>query len=296
MMVGVTKWAYDQASIDKRQADCDYYGENSDKCKNEAWFIRSVSQQLEEKFGVKRDLTFAFMDSFSQSGPNLNDLVQQNHWSEETQKLWTEATSKNDTFDFKTIDEVLEENAACKEENNRLTDIIEEDIKDLKQNVTSLTADLSNLTGEVTSNQDQISSVSSIVSINSKEITENKAQLTLNSEAISSNTDMITSVSSSLSDEISSVSSQLSSEISDVRETLSTQITNVFNDVLSLTSSYQKHELQIIDITRKGRWCGYQDYWDADNRIITFDNIFFSDTNFDTPSTPLDKSTGKYNM
>ena len=255
--VGVTKWAYDEASIDKRQADCDYYGENSDKCKNEAWFIRSVSQQLEEKFGVKRDLTFAFMDSFSQSGPNLNDLVQQNHWSEETQKLWTEATSKNDTFDFKTIGDVLEENAACKEENSRLTDIIEEDIKDLKQNVSSLSTDLTNLSGEVTSNQDQISSVSSIVTINSKEISENKEQLTLNSD---------------------------------------TQITNVFNDVMSLTSSYQKHELQITEINQKGRWCGYQDYWTADNRIITFDNIFFSETNFDTPSTPLDKSTGKYFM
>ena len=49
------------------------------------------------------------MDSFSQSGPNLNDEVQQSHWGEETNKLWSEATSRNETFEFKTIDDVLEE-------------------------------------------------------------------------------------------------------------------------------------------------------------------------------------------
>ena len=137
-MVGVTKWPYDQASIDKRKNDCDFYGDPSDDCKNEAWFIRELSQQLQEKFEIERTLTFAFMDSFSQSGPNLNDEVQQSHWSEETNKLWYEATDRNQTFDFKTIDDVLEENALCKEENNRLNDIISEDIKQLKDNVTSL--------------------------------------------------------------------------------------------------------------------------------------------------------------
>ena len=111
-MIGVTKWPYDQASIDKRQNDCDYFGDPSDDCKNEAWFIRELSNQLEEKFQVERNLTFAFMDSFSQSGPNLNDQTQQSYWIRETMKLWNEATGKNETFDFKTIDEVLEENAA----------------------------------------------------------------------------------------------------------------------------------------------------------------------------------------
>ena len=56
-MVGVMKWKYDQYSIDQRKQDCDFYGESSDMCKNEAWFMRELSQQLEEKFGVQRDLT-----------------------------------------------------------------------------------------------------------------------------------------------------------------------------------------------------------------------------------------------
>ena len=47
MMVGVTKWKYDQYSIDQRQADCDFYGDPSDNCKNEAWFMREMNLQLE---------------------------------------------------------------------------------------------------------------------------------------------------------------------------------------------------------------------------------------------------------
>ena len=126
MMIGVSKWRYSQSAIDERQDACDYFGDPSDNCKNEAWFIRELSQQLKEKFDVERNLTFAFMDSFSQSGPNLNDEVQQSHWIEETNKLWSEATSRNKTFDFKTIDDVREENALCKEEIKRLNDIISE--------------------------------------------------------------------------------------------------------------------------------------------------------------------------
>ena len=40
------------------------------------------------------------MDSFSQSGPNKNDFIQQQHWVEETEKLWLEANGRNSTFDF----------------------------------------------------------------------------------------------------------------------------------------------------------------------------------------------------
>ena len=135
MMVGVTKWPYDQASIDKRQADCDYYGDPSDNCKNEAWFIKELSTQFSDKFDITRDFTFAFMDSYSQAGPAQNDVIQQEHWMEETGKLWTEATERNETFDFKTIDDVLEENAACQEENLHLRDIIDEEIANLKESV-----------------------------------------------------------------------------------------------------------------------------------------------------------------
>ena len=134
MMVGVSKWKYSQAAIDERQAECDFYGDPSEYCKNEDWFRRELTAQLREKFDITKDFTFAFMDSFSQSGPSVNDDIQQQHWMEETLKLWEEATGKNETFDFQTIDkidDVLEENVACKEENLRLRDIIDDNITQL---------------------------------------------------------------------------------------------------------------------------------------------------------------------
>merc|ERR1719450_1764330 len=102
---------------------CDHY---PDHCQDEAWFIREMSQQLEEKFGQNRTFTFAFMDSFSQSGPNnINDEVQQVHWKEETGKLWQEATTKNQTFNFLTVDDVQEEMDDLQSENDDLQTEIE---------------------------------------------------------------------------------------------------------------------------------------------------------------------------
>merc|ERR1712179_867540 len=78
MIIGVSKWSYSQAEIDKRQADCDYYGDPSENCKNEAWFMREIDGQLQEKFHLSENFTFAFIDSFSQSGPALNDIIESN--------------------------------------------------------------------------------------------------------------------------------------------------------------------------------------------------------------------------
>ena len=170
MMVGVSKWKYSQAAIDDRQKACDYYGDPSEECKNEAWFTRELSWQLAEKFGVTRNFTFAFMDSFSQSGPELGDEVQQQHWWEETLKLWEEATGRNETFDFKTIDDVLEENVVCREENQRLHDIIDEDIENLRQ--------------DVEHNGDLISSLASTLTINTKHIDDNSDEISRVSETL----------------------------------------------------------------------------------------------------------------
>ena len=63
----------------------------------------------------------------------FNDQVQQEYWQKETQRLWEFSTERNETFEFMTIDDVLEENAKCKEENQRLHDIIDDNITDLYQ-------------------------------------------------------------------------------------------------------------------------------------------------------------------
>ena len=97
------------------------------------------------------------------SGPELGDEVQQQHWWEETLKLWEEATGRNETFDFKTIDDVLEENVICREENQRLHDIIDEDIENLRQ--------------DVEHNGEFISSLASTLTINTKHIDDNSDEI-----------------------------------------------------------------------------------------------------------------------
>ena len=89
------------------------------------------------------------MDSFSQAGPNINDDVQQEHWIEETAKLWTEATGMNETFDFLTIDDVLEENRVCKEDNKRLHDIIDDNITTLFDGLNALSTNVSTVSSRV---------------------------------------------------------------------------------------------------------------------------------------------------
>jgi len=114
MMVGVTKWSYEQSAIDKRNETCEYYPED---CRDELWFIREVSESLEENFGIKRSLTFAFADSWSQDITNSQDLIQQDHWIRETDKIWEEATTAHDeSFYFRTIDDILNQNNEYKKE------------------------------------------------------------------------------------------------------------------------------------------------------------------------------------
>ena len=180
-----------QASIDKRQDDCDYFGDPSDNCHNEKWFIREIKLQLYEKFGLQQNFTFAFMDSFSQSGPNPNDEVQQLHWLEQTGKLWELANGRNETFDFKTIDDVLEENAACKKEIQRLHDIIEEEITALKDGVQANNDSITYLSSSVAANlvniennSDMISSVSAQADLTLQRVDQTEAAINVNSIAI----------------------------------------------------------------------------------------------------------------
>ena len=70
---------------------------------------------------------------WSQSPLGINDPVQQEYWQQETQKLREFSTERNETFEFMTIDDVLEENVKCKEENKRLHDIIDDNITELYQ-------------------------------------------------------------------------------------------------------------------------------------------------------------------
>ena len=132
--------------------------------------MREMTKQLVDRFGVHRNLTFAFMDSFSQSGQNMEDDTQQLHWKNETNKLWSEATGRQKTFDFRTVDDVLEEN-------QRLRDVIDEDIQELKESV-------SLLNDYVLHNGERISDVFSRAILNTDRIDGNDERISKNIEDI----------------------------------------------------------------------------------------------------------------
>ena len=148
-----------------------------DNCRDEAWFMKEFNAQFREKFGINKTFSFAFMDSWSQSPLGINDPVQQQHWREETDKLWRASTGSNETFQFMTIDDVLEENAKCKQENQRLNDIIDDNITELYEGLNANKAAIS-------VNTEGVNLVNSRVDQNELNLTENKAAISLNADHI----------------------------------------------------------------------------------------------------------------
>ena len=135
LVVGVSFWHYDQDSIDGRVCDPEY----PQYCKDENWFRNNINGVMHEKFGVEKNFTFVFTDSWSQTagppGYNTEDNLQQEHWQEETGILWDITVSRDEPFSFMTIDDILEENARQRAEIKWLNDVITNNISELKDQV-----------------------------------------------------------------------------------------------------------------------------------------------------------------
>ena len=134
VLIGVSFWTYDEASIRRRKCYPNY------TCKNEAWFEQQINTQMCEKLHVcEKNFTFVFADSWSQTPDyNTDDQLQQDHWQTETGKLWEVTTTRAQRFDFQTIDDILEENARHKREIQQLNDVISTDIAQLNQKVNNI--------------------------------------------------------------------------------------------------------------------------------------------------------------
>jgi len=202
LVIGVSFWAYDQESIDERQC----YPEYPDYCHDETWFCEDMNRQLQEKFDVKKNFTCVFTDSWSQTpGPpgfNTDDPLQQDHWKNETGILWDITTSREDTFSFMTIDDILEENTRLKEENKWLNDVIRDNITQLMEmiqnNAEKINTNEGNIeenAGNIQDNADNLGIVDSKVNSNSghiestnRRIDENKAYIEQNTNNIDQNT------------------------------------------------------------------------------------------------------------
>merc|ERR1719239_2007021 len=192
LVIGVSFWAYDQDSIDDRQC----YPEYPEYCHDETWFCEDMNRQLQEKFDVKKNFTCVFTDSWSQTpGPpgfNTDDPLQQDHWKNETGILWDITTSREDTFSFLTIDDILEENTRLKEANKWLNDVIRDNITQLTEMIQTNSQNIENNGGIIQTVQEEVSSVQEEVSSVRTDFDNATTHLNL---AILDNTDHIDLVS-----------------------------------------------------------------------------------------------------
>jgi hypothetical protein len=72
ILVGISKWSFEQSAIDQRNKTCIF---TPKQCRDEKTFSASMMNAIEEKFHVGRNLTFAFIDSWAKHPMNLGDQV-----------------------------------------------------------------------------------------------------------------------------------------------------------------------------------------------------------------------------
>ena len=81
MMVGVSKWSFEQSEVDKRNKTCIFTPE---RCRDEQTFSTSMMNAIEAKFHVGIKLPFAFIDSWAKHPMNIDDSTQQQAFNRET--------------------------------------------------------------------------------------------------------------------------------------------------------------------------------------------------------------------
>jgi len=191
LVIGVSFWSYSEEAIAGRECSPNY----PDDCKDEAWFTREVNKQMQEKFGVTKNFTCLFLDSWSQTADNIGDEVQQQHWQEETGKLWNITINREEKFLFKTIDDILEENAEQRKEIKWLNDVITNNISQLNNLIQVLNntqiSDIVMVSEQIDTNKEDIIRNSNDIHTNynlaNKSITENKNSIRENKDSIAEN-------------------------------------------------------------------------------------------------------------
>ena len=94
--------------------------------------MREINSQLKDNFNQDRNFTYCFTDSWSQTVGHIDDPTEQAHWTEETGILWDVTNNRTSEFSFRTIDDILEENAAQRKEIKWLNDVITNNISALR--------------------------------------------------------------------------------------------------------------------------------------------------------------------
>ena len=105
-----TFWPYDKSSIARRNSSG----------KTEMWKTNNFSLALQEKFGIKKNLSAVFIDSYARKTIlSLEDKTQQLYFEKEMEKLWN-LSVQFPSFPLRTVQDVLEEVFDLRGENKEL--------------------------------------------------------------------------------------------------------------------------------------------------------------------------------
>ena len=171
--LGVSHWAYDKKSVDDR--------EHSGK--DESWWIEEYNKQLQTRFGVEKDLLAVFIDSWSQQEWNLDDDLQQVAFERETIKLW-DTFSVMDGFEFKTIQDIIEELRECTQLLEGSVEQLQMDMKERVVEINDLNDSTSKLDDAVKNNDDEIENISSVQEDHEKTLEQQKKAIDENAQNI----------------------------------------------------------------------------------------------------------------
>merc|ERR1719341_3244151 len=239
LVIGVSFWSYSEEAIAGRECSPNY----PDDCKDEDWFTREVNKQMQEKFGVTKNFTCLFLDSWSQTADNIGDEVQQQHWHLETGKLWNITINREEKFLFKTIDDILEENAEQRKEIKWLNDVITNNISQLNNLIQVLNntqiSHGENIKDNAQGIETNIQNIDTNSMVANKGINENKNSIDENMSSIEQNRISIDENAIDIS-------------------TNRANITRNNNDIASSKGDIKVNSNNIARLSIRGAQCGYR--------------------------------------
>ena len=181
--------------------------------------------------------------------------------------------------------------------------------KDLNETIENILEEMTQMKNSIHQLEETILHLEGSISDVASEATLNADNIDIVADTISLVKEDVSSVNSSLREDISSMNNSLKEDVSLVNYTLSLEIRSLSEDLLMVSSEIynvnssthqlildNKREIEdnqesITELSLHGQWCAYQDGWTSGSSIISYDSIFFEDSNIN--NNALNVGTGE---
>jgi len=214
--IEVSFWPFDESSIRRR----------NESGHDEIWYCGEKNKGLVEHFDVMVDIPCVFIDSHAY----LDDEGEKEAFDRETAKLW-EIINSTDPFEFMSFQDILEELDEEKKENQRLHDIIDDEIAELQEAVANVQdeadynsisiADVKKLTDD---NRNSVVEVNNTLNIGLEDFTQSLNETTEELNHSLNNT------INELNDSLNKTTNELTEALDETEEKLSSELATEKSD------------------------------------------------------------------